>query len=319
MSHAVLSRFAALALTAALFLTSAEAVWADGGKAIAALRKDALAAVNDRRGKERLAPLAADATLDAIARKHAEDMIARRYFGHASPEGDTAEERFRKAGGSRWELVAENVAECRNCGSRPLAGLAQRFQSDWMDSPAHRTNILRDGIERFGFGIVASGDGRVVAVQMFAGAGRPHGLAAGQAEAETPASERARAALDAVNRARRAGGRKPLKASGTLDRIAAGMLPERAELAAGGIPGPMRWPSAADSIRWRSLDSLRAYCGGCGRLATTADARFFLDLWLEDPGYRDRLLEPAATHLGFALRAGGDGRKAAVLVVGRTS
>ncbi len=83
------------------------------------------------------------------------------------------------------------------------------------------------------------------------------------------------------------------------------------------MPVRIGWRPGTLSIR-RKPDHV-PFCGGCGKVQTTADARFFLDLWLDDPSNRTRLLEPGATHLGFALRAGGDGRKAAVLVLGRTS
>lgn len=313
------SRPRVLSLIGAVCLVISTSASAGTESDIEALRRDALALVNDRRGQEDLPPLEGGAILDRVAQKHAEDMIARGYFGHASPEGDTVQARYRQAGGSRWELVAENIAECRNCGSRTRAALVRRFQAGWMDSLAHRINIMRLGIERFGFGLAASEDGRVAAVQVFAGAGRPHGLAQGESADATPSSEQRRAALDSINRARRGAGLKPLRASVALDRIAAGMLPAHDQLAAGGTPGPMRWPPAAESVQWRSLRSLRAFCGGCGRAPTTADARFFTGLWLDDQANREGLLAPAATHLGFALRAGGDGRKAAVLVIGRTS
>ena len=43
----------------------------------------------------------------------------------------------------------------------------------------------------------------------------------------------------------------------------------------------------------------------------------FAEQWLDNAAYRQRLLEPGTTHLGFHLSADGDGRKRAAAVAGR--
>jgi hypothetical protein len=44
---------------------------------------------------------------------------------------------------------------------------------------------------------------------------------------------------------------------------------------------------------------------------------FFRDQWLEQPQYRQALLQPQVTHLGFAIDADGAGRKRAIAVLGQ--
>jgi hypothetical protein len=68
---------------------------------------------------------------------------------------------------------------------------------------------------------------------------------------------------------------------------------------------------------WASVSALAGSCGGCGAEAAAADIDHFLDMWLQEPAYAGRLLGPAPTSVGFALRAYGDGRKVAVAVLGQ--
>lgn len=57
-------------------------------------------------------------------------------------------------------------------------------------------------------------------------------------------------------------------------------------------------------------------CGGCGAEPAAADLRFFRDQWLDSAQYRASLLDPRATHLGFAITANGEGAKTAMAVMG---
>ena len=67
---------------------------------------------------------------------------------------------------------------------------------------------------------------------------------------------------------------------------------------------------------WRSVAVLAAACGGCGAAPTAADVRSFVRQWLDDAGSRGRLTAPDATHLGFSVRANGEGWKAAAATLG---
>ena len=57
-------------------------------------------------------------------------------------------------------------------------------------------------------------------------------------------------------------------------------------------------------------------CGGCGTAPTEADLRHFREGWLGSPQYRETLLDPRLTHLGFAMTANGEGAKTALAVLG---
>ncbi len=105
----------------------------------------ALSLVNEARAENDLAPLESTSTLAEAAEAHADDMLTRAYYSHESPDGDTVQDRVIDAGGSRWQLVAENIARCRGCEAAD-ADRVRAFQEGWMQSPGHRENILREGL-----------------------------------------------------------------------------------------------------------------------------------------------------------------------------
>lgn len=137
-------------------------------------------------------------------------MLRRDYFAHASPEGDTVQDRFIKAGGSRWRLVAENIGRCHGCEMSPTLDRIERLHQGWMGGPGDRENILRRGLDRFGSGIFIGDDQALYAVQTFAGPGLPHGLASGQDPVLLPPEQRSAQALQAINHTRCRAGVPPL-------------------------------------------------------------------------------------------------------------
>lgn len=89
--------------------------------------------------------------LRLAARRHARDMIRRRYFAHVSPDGVSVEERVRRAGfmrGSRSWGLGEDIAW--GTGSR---GSPQAIVASWMRSPPHRAVILNPLYREGGAGI----------------------------------------------------------------------------------------------------------------------------------------------------------------------
>ena len=186
-----------------------------------------------------------------------------------------------------------------------------------MDSPGHRENILRRGLDRFGFGLAVGGR-TLYAVQTFAGPGLPRGLAGGEEPVPLPLGEQTAQAVRAINRARDRAGVPPLRAGPALTEAARALLPRGDP--ASGRPAPSGDPldaiPAGERSRWQAVSALSGTCGGCGTAPTAADLRFFREEWLDDPRYRDTLLDPRMTHLGFAMTADGEGAKTAVAVLG---
>jgi uncharacterized protein YkwD len=110
-----------------------------------------------------LGPLAHDLDLDRIAEARLEDMFAKQYFEHFSPEGIGAAQVAEEIG-YEYAIIAENIA-------------LGNFENDkvlvqaWMDSPGHRANILNKSFTHLGVAVgrnVYQGRATWIAVQIFA-------------------------------------------------------------------------------------------------------------------------------------------------------
>lgn len=107
-----------------------------------------LSRVNEVRRRQGLPPFAPSPLLDRISQEHAEDMLARSYSGHRTPEGLGPSERAR-ADGYRAG-IGENIVEQRFSAEEALEA--------WMGSPGHRRNVLDRSCREMGFGL-AVGEG----------------------------------------------------------------------------------------------------------------------------------------------------------------
>lgn len=285
---------------------------------IETLRARALEMVNASRAENDLPPLKRDPALTQAAQAHADDMLKRDYYSHTSPEGGSVSDRFQAAGGSKWLLTAENIAKCEGCDPPLSLDHVRQMHEGWMDSPGHRRNILRRGLDRFGYGMAIDADGTLYAVQTFAGPGTPNGGDA-QAEAEPiDPQEQLRIALETINEQRRAAGRKPLEKSTplTLAALAMAPRPEAGEFTVKNSGDIYENLPDGEANNWSSLTLLTASCGGCGVAPVAADVRSFTKQWLEHADYAKMLLAEEATHLGFAMASNGQGKKVALGLIG---
>jgi uncharacterized protein YkwD len=94
-----------------------------------------------------------DGRLSAVARAHSADMVAHRYFGHASRSGASFATRIAAGGWMRrrraW-AVGEDLAWGTGERATP-AGLV----AAWMASPPHRAVLLDPRYRALGIGIAA--------------------------------------------------------------------------------------------------------------------------------------------------------------------
>lgn len=135
-----------------------------------------LASTNSNRSANGQASLALNAQLNSAAQAKANDMVARDYWSHNTPDGqepwvfvDNAGYKYLKAG--------ENLAYGFNDSDSTVTG--------WMNSPSHRSNMLDSAFTEVGFGFANSanfnGSGpETVVVAMY---GKPQTLAATAAPA----------------------------------------------------------------------------------------------------------------------------------------
>lgn len=100
--------------------------------------------INQERSANRLAPLKESSDLDNAAFHKSKDMINRQYFEHYA------------FGLTPWDFIINSGYEYLSAGEN----LAMDFQTSegmvnaWMDSPAHRANILNPDFEDIGIGVI---------------------------------------------------------------------------------------------------------------------------------------------------------------------
>ncbi|SHM31597.1 CAP domain-containing protein [Cryptosporangium aurantiacum] len=113
--------------------------------------------VNVARAQAGCEPVHADARLAAAALEHSEDMVARDYFSHMTPDGVSPWDRAKEAG---YEVpTGENIA----LGQRD----ADAVMDAWMNSEGHRVNILNCGSKAIGVGVATNPAGTPYWTQMF--------------------------------------------------------------------------------------------------------------------------------------------------------
>ncbi|ETK80275.1 hypothetical protein F441_14248 [Phytophthora nicotianae CJ01A1] len=110
-----------------------------------------LNAVNKERTARGLSKFCMNRKLQDAAQIHSADMAKRNFLSHTGSDGSTMSSRVRAAG-YRWATVAENVAAGQATVSSVLAS--------WMNSNAHRANILSNKHKMFGCGYVATSNSK---------------------------------------------------------------------------------------------------------------------------------------------------------------
>jgi uncharacterized protein YkwD len=112
-------------------------------------RKVVLCLLNAERKKAGLLPLKRDMRLELAAQRHTQDMVARKFFDHATPDGVDPQARMLAAGyPSNNALSGENIAWATGPSATP-----EKVVQIWMHSPPHREDILRPGFVDVGVGI----------------------------------------------------------------------------------------------------------------------------------------------------------------------
>lgn len=125
--------------------------------------------VNQDRASQGLAPLTLAPDLAVVARMHSRDMYVRRYFDHyaPSPGPTTPMDRYIAYLGHRpkYAMVGENIYY-RSMTDVPT-GAADQAETAFMNSPAHRANILQAQFTKLGVGVFRSSDGQYWVTEMF--------------------------------------------------------------------------------------------------------------------------------------------------------
>jgi uncharacterized protein YkwD len=110
-----------------------------------------LCTLNAERARHGLPRLRLNKKLSVAARRHARDMVRRKYFSHDTLGGGSFVDRIRRAGylrGANTWSVGENLAWGSHDRAAPRA-----ITEMWMNSPGHRANILSPAFREIGIGL----------------------------------------------------------------------------------------------------------------------------------------------------------------------
>lgn len=143
------------------------------------------AETNRVRRRARLEPLAWNTRLAPVARSYSRDMSRRGFFAHVDPDGrdptaraaaggftcrrQTGARSFREGVGENlarvglfWSVTTTAAGTRRVVDWRSLGDLARTVVGGWMDSPAHRRNLLDAGYGSEAIGVAIDGDAVLV-------------------------------------------------------------------------------------------------------------------------------------------------------------
>lgn len=119
------------------------------------------AMINAYRTESGLNAIAYEPTLTYVAKLRSQDLMDRNYFSHYTPEGTTVFNLFRSNGVS-YSIGGENLGQAIPAG----IGTPEAFMNAWKNSPTHNANMLRQGYNYIGVGMVESSD-RIVVTTVF--------------------------------------------------------------------------------------------------------------------------------------------------------
>lgn len=117
--------------------------------------------INEERKSQGLQPLSENPALDKAALMKAEDMIAKDYFSHRSPDEISPWYWF-GAVGYKYNVAGENLA----------IGFvdSEEVYEAWMDSPSHRANIMNGNYQEVGIAVLKgdfNGNMTTIVVNLF--------------------------------------------------------------------------------------------------------------------------------------------------------
>lgn len=127
------------------------------------LQQQVVQAINGARNQVGLPPYQVDTDLIDLALVHSQDMLARGYFAHTTPEGVTLKERIYQKG-----LNVTYSGENLQRNTRPLDQTVAYAMNWWLSSGPHTANILNDHFNRIGVGVTEGPPGWYTYVLVFA-------------------------------------------------------------------------------------------------------------------------------------------------------
>lgn len=143
-------------------LTSAADIRVPSSAEAAALERKVFALLNDQRRAQGLTELEWNDDVAAVARMHSQNMAEEKFFSHRGSDGSMVDTRADRVGLGEWRTIGENIAYMR--GYDDPAALAVE---KWMESTAHRKNLLGPNWKESAVGVAITSDGTCYMTQVF--------------------------------------------------------------------------------------------------------------------------------------------------------
>ncbi|HKP70066.1 MAG TPA: CAP domain-containing protein [Pyrinomonadaceae bacterium] len=128
----------------------------------AELEREIFKRLNATRRSNGLEDLEWDEQVAAVARLHSQNMAEKKFFSHRGTDGSMVDDRADRVGLGKWLMIGENIAYMR--GFDDPAGLAIE---KWMESTAHRNNLLGKNWHESAVGVSMTEDGTYYITQVF--------------------------------------------------------------------------------------------------------------------------------------------------------
>ena len=126
------------------------------------LEQEVFTLVNAERNKNGLNTLEWNESLADLARLHSRDMASRKFFGHRGSDGSMVDDRADRIGLGIWRSIGENIAYMRG-----YDGPAQLAVQKWLESTAHRKNLLGATWKESAIGVAIAADGTYYFTEVF--------------------------------------------------------------------------------------------------------------------------------------------------------
>ncbi len=118
--------------------------------------------LNGERRSKGLPELEWNDDVAAVARLHSQNMAEEKFFSHRGSDGSMVDDRADRLGLGAWRTIGENIAYMR--GYDDPAALAVE---KWMESTAHRKNLLGPNWKESAVGVAVTEDGTYYMTQVF--------------------------------------------------------------------------------------------------------------------------------------------------------
>ena len=129
---------------------------------VASVERIAFQMINQKRVENGLNPMMWSDSLERVARIHSQNMADFKFFSHKGLDGRMVSDRADCLGVGNWRSIGENIAF-----NRGYKDPIEKAVELWLDSPAHRHNMLDPNWKESAIGVAVAEDGSYYFTQVF--------------------------------------------------------------------------------------------------------------------------------------------------------